>query len=121
MFYQQTLEDYTGFSYATFYSSEDVLHIPVDFNDKDHKWIWNKLKTSEKDFYYGRTTHNEREKIRYRLKKVFKQVITVDKYDGMDVFIKLTKEDPKLYLDKDIRLPKMDGIEGKWYKPEFEI
>ena len=119
--YLKELNDKTGFGYATYYSSRKALHLSVDFTNTDHIIVWNLLADTRADFDKGVASPQAINKLKYRLKKIFGEHIGVGKYDGADCSVKLTTEETELLVRQGERLPLMNGIDGKWYYPDFTL
>lgn len=119
--YLKELNDRTGFGYATYYSSRKALHLSVDFTNTDHILVWNLLTDTRADFDKGVASERTISQLKYRLNKIFGEYIGVGKYDGADCSVKLTTEETELLIRQGERLPLMNGIDGKWYYPDFTL
>ena len=119
--YLKELNDRTGFGYATYYSSRKALHLSVDFTNTDHIIVWNLLATTRADFDKGVASAKTISQLKYRLQKIFGEYIGVGKYDGADCSVKLTTEETELLVRQGERLPLMNGVDGKWYYPDFTL
>ena len=73
------------------------------------------------DFEKGVASTKTINQLKYRLKKIFGEYIGVGRYDGADCSVKLTTEETELLIRQGERLPLMNGIDGKWYYPDFTL
>ena len=119
--YLKELNDRTGFGYATYYSSRKALHLSVDLTNIDHIIVWNMLADTCTDFDKGIVSQRTISQLKYRLQKIFGEYIGVGKYDGADCSVKLTTEETELLIRQGERLPLMNGMNGKWYYPDFTL
>lgn len=99
------LHETYGYEYAT-YVCDTANFVPMNWTDPDCVYLWNYLSMFGPDFKKGRATYPQRNKVNYRIQKLFKKRYARVTMLGPDLDIILSHE-PKPILNISRNLPRI--------------